>query len=90
MRITLVRAWPDRHELCVVELPDAARVDDALGESGWTLEGDFTGLAVFGVAASGETILHEGDRVELLRPLQMDPKQARRLRAERAKERSAR
>lgn len=90
MRITLVRAWPERHELCVVELPNGTRLDDALHEAGWALDGVFTGRAVFGVAASGDTVLHEGDRVELLRPLQMDPKQARRLRAERAKERSTR
>ena len=30
-------------------------------------------------------MLHDGDRIELLRGLQLDPKQARRLRAERAK-----
>ena len=55
----------------------------ALDAAGWTLDAEFTALAVFGVAAAADTILHEGDRVELLRALQADPKQARRLRAER-------
>ena len=49
----------------------------------WALDGEFTGLAVFGVAAGADTLLHEGDRVELLRVLQVDPKQARRVRAQR-------
>ena len=87
MRVTLVRAWSDRHEQLELALPDAACVDDALRAAGWTLDGGFTGIAVFGVAAQGHTPLHEGDRIELLRPLRMDPKQARRLRAERAKDR---
>ena len=90
MRISLVRAWAGRHELCELELPTAACVDDALRAAGWGLDAEFVGVAVFGLAASADTVLHEGDRIELLRPLRMDPKQARRLRAERAKERSTR
>ena len=89
MRIRLVRAWPDRHEQREVELPPPACVDDALRAVDWRLDGGFVGVAVFGTAASGDTALHEGDRVELLRALRVDPKQARRLRAERAKERLA-
>jgi putative ubiquitin-RnfH superfamily antitoxin RatB of RatAB toxin-antitoxin module len=34
--------------------------------------------------------LHAGDRIELLRRLELDPKQARRLRAERARGKTAR
>ena len=44
-----------------------------------------TGFAVFGVRATLETRLHEGDRVELLRELLADPKDARRRRAETTK-----
>ncbi|TXI28318.1 MAG: RnfH family protein, partial [Ottowia sp.] len=36
-----------------------------------------------GVAVAPSTPLREGDRVELLRPLQLDPKEARRRRAQR-------
>ncbi|GAB1407435.1 RnfH family protein [Thermomonas brevis] len=89
MRVELLRAWPDRHDAVTVELPAGVCVDDALRAAGWALDATFVGLAVFGVAADGATRLHEGDRVELLRPLQMDPKQARRLRAQRARERAA-
>lgn len=83
MRIDVLRAWPHRHELREVDLADDATVADALQAAGWSLDEEFTGLAVFGVAANARTPLRAGDRVELLRALQVDPKQARRLRAER-------
>ena len=83
MRIELLRAWPHRHESRLVDVCDAATVAEALHAAGWALDAEFIGLAVFGVAAGSDTLLHEGDRVELLRALQLDPKQARRLRAER-------
>ena len=38
-------------------------------------------MAVFGVRAESDAVLRDGDRVELLRPLQADPKDARRRRA---------
>ena len=83
MRIELVRAWPGRFESVQLVLPEGAVVQAALEASGWRLDGEFVGLAVFGLAAGGDTRLHDGDRVEVLRALQVDPKQARRLRAER-------
>jgi hypothetical protein len=85
IRVELVKAWPQRHESVTVELADDACVADALASSQWSLDAEFVGLSVFGQAATLATALHDGDRVELLRGLQLDPKQARRLRAERAK-----
>ena len=85
IRVELVKAWPQRHQSTAVELADRANVGDALEASGWRLDAEFVGLAVFGQAATLATQLHDGDRVELLRGLLLDPKQARRLRAERAK-----
>lgn len=40
-------------------------------------------LGVWGRRVTAEQVLQEGDRVEGYRPLQIDPKQIRRLRAER-------
>ena len=40
---------------------------------------------MFGVSAGIDTLLHDGDRVELLRPLLADPKESRRRRAEAAR-----
>jgi len=84
IRVEVIRAWPSRSEARIVELADEASVGEALLASGWTLDAEFIGLGVFGSAATPSTRLREGDRVELLRGLQVDPKQARRLRAERS------
>ena len=80
MRIEVIRAWPRHHESVLLDLPDGATVADALKASGF----DQTGVgayAVFGERATPDDGLREGDRVELLRPLQADPKEARRRRA---------
>lgn len=81
MQVQLVRAMPHRCELVDVEVAEGACVGDALATAGWQLDASFIALAVFGQAASLQTALHPGDRVELLRPLLLDPKQARRKRA---------
>lgn len=41
----------------------------------------FDGVAIHGERVSPDRVLATGDRVELLRPLQVDPKEARRRRA---------
>lgn len=81
MRVQLARAWPHNAEHIDLELDAGACVGDALDAAGWGLEGEFVALAVFGQAATLHTRLHAGDRIELLRALQCDPKQARRRRA---------
>jgi len=69
-----------------LRLPAGATVADALAAADLPsrvpgIEVDPEGLAVFGQAATLATTLHDGDRVEVLRPLKVDPKQARRRRA---------
>jgi uncharacterized protein len=80
IRVEVIRAWPRLHEARLLELPDAATVADALAASGFD-QADVDGYAVFGERATIDDVLSDGDRVELLRPLQMDPKEARRRRA---------
>jgi len=82
MRISvdIVRAWPRRHEAVRLELEQGATVADALAASGWSV-GDCEGVAVFGVRSEPKQVLADGDRIELLRGLQADPKDARRRRA---------
>lgn len=73
------RAWSVRHVL-----PASATVGDALAcgvPDAPGLRVDASRLAVFGRAVGLDAPLHDGDRVEILRPLQVDPKQARRERA---------
>ena len=80
VRIEILRAWPHRHESQWLELPDGACVGDALAASGWG-DGECAGVAVFGMRTPPEQLLADGDRVEVLRALQADPKDARRRRA---------
>jgi putative ubiquitin-RnfH superfamily antitoxin RatB of RatAB toxin-antitoxin module len=80
--VEIVRAWPRRHERIVVRLADGATVADALRTSGWAVDG-VSGFAVFGQRVLEADPIHDGDRLELLRPLQVDPKDARRRRARR-------
>ena len=90
MRVQLVRAWPHCAEHVHLDVEAGACVGDALDAAGWRLDAAFVAIAVFGAAATPQTPLHEGDRIELLRALQRDPRQARRLRAESAARRERR
>jgi len=85
VKIEVVRAWPRRFESVWVELPAGATVAQAVAASGWQDDAETVGFAVFGVRATPGTGLHDGDRVELLRALLADPKDARRRRAESTK-----
>ena len=82
MRVEVVLALPRAHRAVRGELDAAATVADAVAASGLPLEG-IDGYAVFGLRAAADAPLRDGDRVELLRPLQLDPKEARRRRAAR-------
>lgn len=86
-------AWSARPgEACEValELPAGARVLDAIRASG-AMQGDSAvdistqAVGIWGRSVVLEAELAEGDRVEIYRPLMMDPKEARRRRAERRK-----
>ncbi len=79
-RVEVIRAWPRHHEAVILDLSDAATVADAVAASGLDLAG-LDGYALFGERVTANVMLCDGDRLELLRPLQIDPKEARRRRA---------
>ena len=81
LRIELAYALPGRADVVELRLPDGATVRDAVLASG--LQADFSRLGIFGKAVRPETRLNDGDRVEVYRPLLIDPKEARRRRARR-------
>lgn len=81
MRVEVVMAWPRRFDSVTLDLAEGATLADAVAAVGFADTEGVNGYAVFGVNADPSTPLHEGDRVELLRPLQIDPKEARRRRA---------
>ena len=47
-------------------------------------------IGIWGRACAPDTVLADGDRVEIYRPLTMDPNEARRLRAKQLRERKRR
>lgn len=81
MKVTVLRAWPRRHDGVELDLPVGACISDALRAAGLDAVPGLSGYAIFGVNAAPGSVLHEGDRIELLRPLLVDPKEARRRRA---------
>jgi len=82
VRVEVLRAWPRRHASARLELEQGATVADAVRGCGLDLEG-VAGYAVFGELAPPARPLRDGDRVELLETLRLDPKEARRRRARR-------
>ena len=86
IRVEVVLAMPDRQELIALEVPAGTTLAEAISLSGLPemfegFEPDFTKVGIFGQKASPEKVLHEGDRVEIYRPLIADPKEVRRQRA---------
>lgn len=78
-------AGPHQVVRVALRLPAGATLTDAVRGSG-VLDGvaaevvDQLKAGVWGRLAPGGTVLRAGDRVELYRPLTVDPKEARRLR----------
>ena len=69
-----VLEWP-------VELPEGATVRDAVLASGWPAccPGEVAAdVGIWGRRCTAEQVVREGDRVEVYRPLLVDPKVARR------------
>lgn len=80
IRVAVIQAWPRRHEMVQIELDEGATLEDAIAAAGWAST-DYVGVAVHGEKAANGQTLRDGDRVELLRALTIDPKEARRRRA---------
>ncbi len=82
MRIEVIRAWPRRFESCTLELAPGSTVTQAIEAAGWANDPELDALAVHGVRIEADTLLRDGDRIELLRALVTDPKESRRRRAD--------
>lgn len=68
-----------------LSLPQGSTIADAISQSGWDLPGDVES-GVWGRVREATHILCDGDRLELLRPLVVDPKEARRRRQRAARQ----
>lgn len=80
IRVEVIQAWPHQYDAANVVLPAGATVADAIMAAALT-PAAHVGVAVYGEMAACDLRLRDGDRVELLRPLSIDPKEARRRRA---------
>ena len=84
--VTVVYALADRATEIRLALPAGSLVADALARSGIAgrhSEIDLATVAVgiYGTRVGLDTLLADGDRVEIYRPLLIDPKERRRRRA---------
>ena len=89
LRVEVVAAWPGHAFRAELALAEGATVADAIAASGIhaaqpELEVRADRIGIFARRAQFTTRLRDGDRVEVYRPLRIDPKEARRRRAERA------
>lgn len=83
VRVEVVFACPDRQRVLVVTLAKGSTAADAIRQSG--IEEAFAGrmprtatIGVWGRPVAPDHVVQDGDRVEIYRPLQADPREARR------------
>ena len=86
MRVEIVFALPDRQELRSLDVEEGASVADVIRRSGIVRQFPAAGLeglqaGIWGRPVDRAHVVRDGDRVELYRPLDIDPKEARRLKA---------
>lgn len=89
VRASVAIAGPIETRVVEVELPAGSSIADAAAASRLLPPGAPLDLGVWGHRRPHETQLREGDRVEIYRPLTVDPMDARRIRAEVKRRRSA-
>jgi putative ubiquitin-RnfH superfamily antitoxin RatB of RatAB toxin-antitoxin module len=87
LSVEVVYALPQRQWRILLRLPAGSKVVDAIDQSGLRqvirdLIVDDAHVGIFSHPTTLQALLRDGDRVELYRPLQIDPKDARRQRAE--------
>jgi len=85
IRVSVVYADPQRQITREIEIAADATVDAAIAASGIRRElpAGFApaDVGIFGNKVTRDARLRDGDRIELYRPLKIDPKEARRKRA---------
>jgi len=86
LRVCVVLALPGNAQVVEVRLAAGATLRDAVAASGVLrpadLASDSLTVGVFSHVRPPDSRVRDGDRIEIYRPLKIDPKEARRLRAE--------
>jgi uncharacterized protein len=85
LAVEVVYARADEQMLVSLEVAPGTTVAKAIERSGLAARYDITdaSVGIFGRRVERDTLLHDGDRVEIYRPLVADVKEARRRRAAR-------
>jgi hypothetical protein len=86
IHVEVVYALRDEQVLIALDLPEGATVRQAIEESGLLqrfpdIDPARMSTGIFGRLTTNDARLEDGDRVEIYRPLAVDPKNARRDRA---------
>jgi putative ubiquitin-RnfH superfamily antitoxin RatB of RatAB toxin-antitoxin module len=86
MQVEVVFALLKRQVLLSVNVADGATVADAIAASGIARQFpdhdlDVLQAGIWGQPVGRDRLVTDGDRVELFRPLELDPREARRLKA---------
>jgi len=82
LSVEVVYAWPNHYVSRRITLPAGSNVAQALSAAKLENTEHSVALAIYGIHVSPQYVLHDGDRIELLRPLLRDPKESRRRRAQ--------
>ncbi len=83
INVEVVFATPQHQQLVGLELPPGSTVDDAIRKS--RIQEQFPSqdlseleTGIWGRVVARDRLLEAGDRIEIYRPLEMDPREARR------------
>ncbi|WP_150910966.1 RnfH family protein [Marinobacter halotolerans] len=84
IRVEVAFARPDKQEILALEVEEGTSAIEAVKRSGIVtlfpeIDPDSSNMGIFGKAIKNPSSheLRDGDRVEIYRPLKIDPKQAR-------------
>lgn len=85
-RVSVIFGYADKQTMVAADVPESATVEDAIRQSGILerhpeIDLRAVKVGVFGKVRALDAPVAHGERVEIYRPLQVDPKQARRERA---------
>lgn len=83
IEIEVAYARPERQRIVTLELRAGSSVRKALAESGLAaefpeIEVERCPIGVFGREIADDYVIRAGDRIEIYRPLERDPREARR------------
>ena len=88
--VEVAYAEADKQVIVSLQVPVGTSAGEAVRRSGLAeqfpgMDSNTAAIGVFGIPVSPCAPLAQGDRVEIYRPLQVDPKEARRKRAARSR-----